>query len=265
MKADATSPQVAELVERICALPRPLLVALDVDGTLAPIVEDPEASRVPAPLARSLGVLAAARGVRLALVTGRDARSLGHVVRVPGAWRAVEHGRRVLRPGERARVPRLAPDVRRRLERFAAWAEREAVPEGARLERKAAAVAVHVRGLAERSQADADAVLRAAEREARRLGLACREGRAVREVEAEPGDKGEALARLVGATRARGVIYAGDDVTDYPAIRRAAELGGEGLFVRSKERPRAPRSATVSVTNGAELALLLAALADRLG
>ncbi|MAC25785.1 MAG: trehalose-phosphatase, partial [Myxococcales bacterium] len=35
------------LKERLRRLPRPLLVGLDVDGTLAPIVADPAAARIP--------------------------------------------------------------------------------------------------------------------------------------------------------------------------------------------------------------------------
>ena len=37
------------LAERVAALDRPLLVALDVDGTISPIVRDPDRARIPEP------------------------------------------------------------------------------------------------------------------------------------------------------------------------------------------------------------------------
>jgi len=62
------------------------LVAVDFDGTLAPIVPDPADSRpVPGAIA-ALRVLAE-RGAQVAVVTGRDARTvieLGGLDAIPG-------------------------------------------------------------------------------------------------------------------------------------------------------------------------------------
>lgn len=254
-----------ELARRIAALPRPLLVALDVDGTLAPIVRDPKAARVPAKTRAVLTTLARRRGVRLALVTGRDAAALARLVKVPGAYRALSHGRVVVPPGARVREPRVDAATRARLDAFAAWARANARPRGARLERKAGAFAVHVRALAARAPDAARSVLAAARREARVLGLHARDGRSVVEVEAEAGDKGDALAALARATRARGVLYVGDDLTDVPALRRAVALDGVGVFVRSPERPKKPRGVTAAVDGPEAVAALLARLEGALG
>jgi hypothetical protein len=47
-------------------------------------------------------------------------------------------------------------------------------------------------------------------------------------------------------------VYAGDDVTDFPALRRAASLGGIGIFARSDERPTLPRGTMAAVVDGPE-------------
>src|SRR5690606_15309573 len=91
-------------------------------------------------------------------------------------------------------------------------------------------------GLDELTQA---ALLARAARRARKLGLHVRHGRAVLEAELAPGDKGVALASLRERTGARSVFFAGDDLTDLPAIRYASRHG-LGAFVASTERA-APR------------------------
>lgn len=254
----------APLVSRIVRLPRPLLIALDVDGTLAPIVEEPDAARVPAETRALLRRLRELPLVNVALVTGRSATSLRKVAGVGGVWRGLEHGRVVVPPG--APVPRggLDPAARERLAAFERWAERHLVSHGARLENKAASRVVHVRHLAEDDPAEAKRILRAAEHRAKKLGLNPRPGRAVLEAEAAPGDKGHALEAIRFASRSCGVLYAGDDITDYPAIRAAVRMGGVGIFVRSAERPEAPRGASGAVPGPEGMAELLAELADAL-
>ena len=61
-------------------------------------------------------------------------------------------------------------------------------------------------------------------------------------------------------TRARGVVYCGDDVTDIPALRVATELGGIGVFVRSPERPRKPHGITCSVAGPEEIEAMVRAI-----
>lgn len=242
----------AQWAARVLSLPRPLLLAFDVDGTLAPIVDDPGAARVPPRVATALRRLAKVEDIELALITGRDLAGLRQVVRVAGAHRAVEHGAVVLSAGVRSPPCRLGLDDVDRLRRFLGWAERHAA--GARLETKARAVGVHVRTLARQDAGAAEAILRAAAEQARALGLVPRGGRAVCEAEVAAGDKGTALRELFAAHGCRGVFFAGDDVTDGPALRAAVELGGVGLFVRSEERRRGPRGVSGSVDGCGALA-----------
>lgn len=254
------SDRVAPLVRRVARLPRPLLLALDVDGTLAPIVDDPAAARVPAATARTVRALCALPRVHVALVTGRDAASLGRVARVSGAWRALEHGRVVVAPGARLRTRPLSAAERGRLQAFERWIHEHARDLGARLERKPESRSLHVRELARRSPARAARLLDEAWRAADDAGLHPRAGRGFVEGTLTRADKGSAVAAIAQATGARATVYLGDDATDEPAIRRAGSLGGLGIFVRSNERPLAPRGASATLDGLAEVAVLLTAL-----
>lgn len=265
MAKDTDPNDPRALAARVAALPRPLLVALDVDGTLAPIVDDPDAAGIPDATAAALRTLAARDGVHVALVTGRDAPSLARLAELEGIYRGVEHGRRLLAPDEAYRPPEYTEVERRRLARYEAWALEVAVPQGARIEHKDGAVAVHVRELGQRDPDLAARLLQAARQAARDAGLHPRAGRAVVEGEVTRGDKGEALARIHRALDARGVVYAGDDLTDGPAIRKAVELGGVGLFVCSPERPQAPDGATAGVDGTAAVRAFLDALVAATG
>ncbi|MFW6049821.1 MAG: trehalose-phosphatase [Myxococcota bacterium] len=256
-------PDLEALAERIARLDRPTLVALDVDGTLAPIVDDPAAARVPDGTRALLERIGAVPKVHVALVTGRDGESLHVVAGGLRVWRAVSHGRVVLGPSEQPRGMALSEAAEGRLEAFRAWAEAEAVPRGARIEDKDGAVAVHVRALSQSDPAEAEAVLEQARGRAEREGLHPRLGRAVCEAEIEPGDKATALDKLMRATAAVGVVYAGDDLTDFPAIRLAVERGGLGLFVASGER-QPPPEATATLRGPQGLVALLRALLDRI-
>ena len=76
-----------------------ILIALDFDGTLAPLVDDPEASRMIAPARRALEKLTALSGVSVAIVTGRAIDSVKRVADPLKEWFLVgSHGIEVLSP-----------------------------------------------------------------------------------------------------------------------------------------------------------------------
>jgi len=252
--------------ERILALERPFLLALDVDGTITPIAAVPGDARVSAATMRALERIAGSRDARLALVTGRTAGALSRIAPIDGAWRAVEHGGLVLAPGERARRPPLDRDERARLDAFRRWAQSDLVPRGARIEPKSSACTVHVRELASRvrGKSRAERVLAAGRARARSAGLAALVGRLVLEVGIDAGAKARALETLASRARARAIAFAGDDATDIEAIRYAERTGGVGLFVRSTERPRAPRGVSGSLSGVDDVHRLLTLLAAAL-
>ena len=249
------------LAERLVRLDRPLLIALDVDGTISPIVRDPDSASIPE---RTLGVLrdlASVPEIVLALVTGRDLSSLGRMERLDGIWRAVEHGGVVLAPGERPRDRALTEWQRDALERFRHWADAHATD--AFIEHKPQAIAVHVRGIAMRDPERAERLMNEADELAERLGLHVRRGKALREAEAVPHDKGRALEQIIERSGARSVFFAGDDRTDFSAIGIASERG-VGAFVKSAEWRKTPVPSAVVLDGVEQVAELLHHLRARL-
>jgi trehalose-phosphatase len=201
---------------------RPVLLALDFDGTLAPLQDDPEDSRVlPEAVTALAGLAAQPDVVRLALVSGRALGDLHRLAEVPpGTVLIGSHGAeraRVAEHGLDRDVIQLTDDQSDRL--AALGGEMQAVArgrDGVWVETKPAAVAVHTR-MADAATADE------AEREALaigdRLGSKVLHGKKVVEVSVLDADKGAALAALRDEIGAGVVVSAGDDVTDENAFR----------------------------------------------
>ena len=76
----------------------PLLLLLDVDGTLAPIAERPEYAVVPPATQRVLVELVALPDTHVAIVSGRSARDARRLVNVKDVWVLGNHGIEVARP-----------------------------------------------------------------------------------------------------------------------------------------------------------------------
>jgi trehalose-phosphatase len=252
--------RVGAIVDSLLELERPLLLALDVDGTISPIVRDPDLARIPAKTLSNLKRLARAPGLELALVTGRALSSLARMEQLEGIWRAVEHGGLVLGPGQAPAPRALPPEQHEALDLFRRWVETRA--QDAFIEYKPQAIAVHVRGIQSEDPARAAKLLDEADELARDLGLHVRRGKALREAEAVRHDKGSALAEIFERAGASSVFFAGDDLTDLPAIDFATQQG-VGAFVCSDERGGAPPASATLLQNVDEMALLLEQMAER--
>ena len=199
---------------------RPLLVALDFDGTLAPLQDDPSTSRILPAGVTALARLAGTPGVSLALVSGRSMNDLHTLAEVPaGTFLIGSHGAeraRVMTFGLDRDVVRLSDEQADRLATLGAQALRIARGrDGVWVETKPTAVVVHTR-LAE------DAVADAAEAEAlvlgEQLGSGVLHGKDVVEISVLQASKGEALTALRDELAAPVVLYGGDDVTDEHAF-----------------------------------------------
>lgn len=247
---------VGDLVERLLRLERPLLIALDVDGTISPIVRDPDMAEIPAETLATLAALSAAPEIEIALVTGRDLASLRRMEQLEGIWRAVEHGGVVLAPGEAPGERQLGASQQDALAQFRRWADGAT---GAFIEHKPQAVAVHVRAIAMQDPERAERLMNEADALAQSLGLYVRRGKALREAEAVPHDKGAALREILERSGARSVLFVGDDLTDFPAIDLATEQG-IGAFVRSRERRGAPSPSAVTLDGVEEVVSVLRGL-----
>jgi trehalose-phosphatase len=209
---------------QVARTPR-LLVACDYDGTLAPIVENPEQAR---PMSESVGALRSLAGLHettTAVISGRALRDLATLSRLPSEVHLVgSHGSEfdigfVHALDERAR------DLHRRLE---AELERlTGTDDGVYLEVKPASIAVHTRRAEPRVAERVQAAVR--EGPCTWEGVQVTEGKQVIELAVVQTDKGHALDVLrhqVGATAA---VFLGDDVTDEKAFAR---LSGPDLGVK---------------------------------
>ena len=210
---------------------RPLLVALDFDGTLAPLVDDPETSRALPAAVDALRRLAEAPDVTLALVSGRSLADLHRRAEVPvGTVLIGSHGGERGHAGEHGLVHepmQLTPEQDDLLVRVGAGLQRAARGrDGVWVQHKPAGAVLHTR-LAE--PADADAATALALEVAEELGVHAMRGKDVVEVPLLSVTKGDALLRLRDDVGAATVLYAGDDTTDEHAF---GDLGASDLTIK---------------------------------
>jgi trehalose 6-phosphate phosphatase len=247
------TPDLREALEGLRGVGR-LLVALDFDGTISPIVKVPSAARPHPGALEAMARLARAPGTDLVLISGRARADLATVSGATDVALLVgSHGQElgtdlVLSDEEAQR----ATDVRVRTARSVAG-----IP-GVRLEDKPAGLAIHVRGC---TDADADTVLTLVRGLADELeGVFSLEGKLVIELSTRPLDKGAALGSLIAADPGRRVLLAGDDITDESAM---AVLRPQDLSIRVGPGPSLAR---FRVPDPGAMVDVLAMLADlRLG
>jgi trehalose 6-phosphate phosphatase len=237
------------------------LIALDFDGTLAPIVRDPDAAR---PVPGVIGTLArlARAGAQIAIVTGRAAATaldLGGLQVIPNVIVSGLHGAETWQQGR----------LRSRDEPPGLAVLRESLPpllretaDGVWLEDKRLSLVVHAR-----QAADPDRVL--AELGDRlpplvtEQGLELHPGKLVLEIRIPGLSKATALRQLLTPDTSA-ALFGGDDLGDLPAVAAvaawAADTGRPGLTLAVGEVPELRQAADGTLDSPAELAGLLAEL-----
>jgi trehalose-phosphatase len=232
-----------------------LLLAADFDGTIAAIADDPGKVAIEPQFAAFLRRAAERGDVEVAIVSGRDVDDLATRIGGVPAYLAGSHGLEITSPAGaplRSLAPtglELDPDL-----------ERDAASLGLRIERKKHAIALHWREAPEVDESHP--VVQRFSHWAREHRLDVIRGRRVLEARSKGGGKEEALRYLAACTGADRVVYAGDDFTDFAAIRFAAARG-RGFFVASDERD-AP-SVAITVQSRDELLRQLLAEVNGLG
>ncbi|RMB83329.1 trehalose-phosphatase [Streptomyces shenzhenensis] len=218
----------------LLARPRTAVIGLDFDGTLAPIVADPEQARAHPDAVPALAALAP-KVASVAVVTGRPAGvavRYGGFAGVPGLehlvvlghygaerWDAVSGT--VSAPAPHPGVAAVRAELPGFLDRIGAW-------RGTWIEEKGRAVAVHTRR-AEDPQAAFEALHGPLADLATRHGLIVEPGRLVLELRPPGMDKGVALLEYVREIGAESVLYAGDDLGDLPAFAAVDKLRSDGV------------------------------------
>jgi trehalose 6-phosphate phosphatase len=241
----------------------PLLLMLDIDGTLAPLAATPNLAAVPKETVEVLDRIAALRETHIALVTGRSAEDAHRLVPSETFWIIGNHGAELRSPAGETTVNEDAARFRDVM--ASAVAELKAITRdypGAFFEDKRWTASLHYR-LADPAAAPtlesrfADVVAR--------HGLYMSEGKKVFEmkppVKVNKGTAVLALARKlvsgVGHPGSPTMIFAGDDVTDEDAFKELREHDPSAVTIRVTEDGRAPTDAEFRVRNPEELRTFL--------
>lgn len=264
----------AAALEAIVRSPAETLVASDFDGTLAPIVEDPEQAYADPNAIAALGRLGE-RVAAIVVITGRPARTavrLGRFREVAGLRSMIVLGQYGVERWEAAtdeyRLPPNPAEISAVADELPTILDSLGLGQ-ARIEDKGRAIAVHTRSLPDPKGALASLADPLADL-ADRHGLILTPGKNVWEIRASGIDKGATLRDIVAETAARQVIFAGDDLGDLPAfhaVRKLATEGVAGLLVcsASTEEDALTELSDVIVNGPGGLASWLNELADRLG
>ncbi|WP_374974633.1 trehalose-phosphatase [Microbacterium trichothecenolyticum] len=248
----------ADAIARLAASDR-LLVALDFDGTLSPLEDEPMDARM-LPAARdAVDALVATPDTIVAFVSGRSLVDLRVIAEHDDSSRellAGSHGAEFWIPGEGiASHGEDEADIALRDALRGHAEDATAHLDGVWIEPKTFGFGVHTRRATAAAAAEAnrlvDEIVAAEAPHWRR-----RTGHNIVEFAFRHEGKDSAIAELRERVGASAVLFAGDDVTDEDAL---ASLGEEDLGVRVGE---GQTSATVRVADIAALAALLQQLAE---
>jgi len=242
-----TAESLAESLRPLTADPPRAAIFCDIDGTLAPIVNRPEDSRIPEDVARLLSRLGREYGY-VACVSGRAAAEARRIVGVGCIAYVGSHGAELLEPGS---------SQAQLLDEFVNWEgrvrefvdrrqdDRDLKLLRIRIEDKGPIKAFHWRDVPD--EAAAENWLHRVAHEAESGGFDIHWGRKVLEIRPPvPVDKGQAVKRMVESSGVRTALYGGDDMTDIDAFDALEALVASGdldaavcVGVRSSEGPRA--------------------------
>jgi trehalose 6-phosphate phosphatase len=270
---DPLAVEGGQALRAIIASPSETLIATDFDGTLAPIVDDPETAYADPGAVAALGRLGE-RVSAVVVITGRPARTvvrLGRFRETPGLRSMIVLGQygveRWNAADDQYVIPPDPPQI--------STVERQ-LPElldslglaDASIENKGRAIAVHTRSLPD-PRAAFTRLAEPLDELAARHGLVVEQGKNVWEIRASGTDKGAALRSIVEETGARLVVFAGDDLGDLAAFRTVRDMataGVTGLLVcsASNEEEALAELSDVIVDGPAGLAAWLTELAERL-
>ncbi len=250
-----TSALLSEALAPLRASPDRTAILLDIDGTLAPIVDNAADAHVPE-TTRQLLIAVAHRYRLMACVSGRRASEARAMVSIGAISYIGSHGAELLRAGwTEAVLDKGLEEWVRRIQEFGREADTADVRKRrVRLEDKGAIVAFHWRGAPDEEQARA--VIDAIAQRAQAAGLVTHWGRKVLEVRPPVKiDKGAGIISFLSQAGAgiESALYVGDDTTDLDAFRALRELLDEGKLERAVRVGVASGDGPSEVTGEADL------------
>jgi trehalose 6-phosphate phosphatase len=268
-QAGVPPPATAEGQAGLTALlsaPGRALIALDFDGTLAPIVADPAQARALPAATAAVRALAPLVGT-IAIITGRPAEAAveyGSLGQVPGIVVLGHYGRQRWRDGVLTSPP-PPPGLAIARERLPGVLAAAVAPGEVWIEDKDDALAVHTRRAADPAGA-LEQIRGPLLALAASTGLRAEPGRLVIELRPPGADKGLALKDLAAEQARSAVMFCGDDLGDRPAFGAVRELRSAGLpgiavFSGSAEVQGLAAEADLIVDGPVAVAELLGALA----
>lgn len=252
-------PIAADVERRLSGIP--LIVMLDIDGTLAPLAPTPNLAVVPADAERVLQRLSELADVHLALVTGRSAADARRMVAVQRLWIIGNHGAELREPTGETTVDPMAGRFRDSMAMAIIEIE-NALPDypGVFFEDKKWTASLHYR-LADPALVPALESMFAGA--VARHGLYMSEGKKVFEMKPPvPVNKGTASLALARRLAGEGsgspaIVFAGDDITDEDGFKQLREHAPTAITIRVAEDEHAPTDAEFRVRNPAELRMFL--------
>lgn len=190
-----------------------LAVFLDYDGTLTPIVENPEDATLSEEMHRIIESLS--KLCTVAVISGRDLKDVRNMTGIDSIYYAGSHGLDIAGPGHEKQVgvealpvlEKIEKEVRKKTEQW----------KGTRVERKEFVVAVHYRQADEDTSEKVSEYMRKTAEEHEEIKLT--ENKKVFELSPDiPWDKGKAIEYLIEELSEKPdevlPIFIGDDVTD---------------------------------------------------
>lgn len=224
-------PKMYAARDAVLADPEGTLLALDFDGTLAHIVEDPAQAFAHEHSVTALARLGARIG-HIAIITGRPVRQaleLGGFSGLAGLEGLVIFGQYGRERWDAATGHMVSPPRDPEIDAVEALLPQWLIDhdaEAVRIEDKGLAIALHTRGLGE---GVFDRLAPELASLAAQHGLDVEPGRQVVELRTAVIDKGDVLRSYVAEIGARHVIFAGDDLGDVPAFEAVGELRAAGI------------------------------------
>jgi trehalose 6-phosphate phosphatase len=223
-----------QLARQVAEAARPLLLGLDVDGVLAPIVSHAKDASLLTGIAESVTALAGHDRIRVAVISGRSVGDLERFSFDSALTVVGSHGMEIrgqtMEPLDRSEAERLAE-----LTILAEQAAQRA-GDGAWVENKPASVTVHIRDAEPVAGAEALNWLRPLANAV--AGAETKTGSAVLELFTRAGHKGRAVNYLRGEFGASTAVFVGDDVTDEDAF---SAMNASDITIKVGEEPTLAR------------------------